>query len=65
MDRISVPILPVKQTVTIGVMLYFDGDRDGHRDGDGTCKQAFGHATSLYSPPPPPNMGPDGRGPQS
>ena len=36
-DRMgSVPILPVKRTVTIGVMLYFD------RDGDGTCKQSFG-----------------------
>ena len=54
MDRMgSVPILPIKQTITIGIMLYFDGDRDGHRDGDGTCKQAFGHATSLYSPPSP------------
>ena len=42
MDRTgSVPILPVKQTVTIGIMLYFDGD--GHRDGDGdgTYKQAL------------------------
>ena len=40
MDRMgSVPILPIKRTVTIGVMLYFDGDRDG--DGDGTCKQTL------------------------
>ena len=31
---ISVPILPIKRTVTIGTMLNFDGD------GDGTCKQA-------------------------
>ena len=38
MDRMgSVPILSVKRTVSIGTMLYFDGDRDG----DGTCKQAF------------------------
>ena len=38
MDRMgSVPILPVKWTVTIGTMLNFDGD--GH--GDGTCKQTL------------------------
>ena len=37
----SIPFLPVKRTVTIGVMLYFDGDGDGHGDGDGTCKQAL------------------------
>ena len=42
MDRMgSVPFLPVKRTVTIGVMLYFDGDGDGHGDGNGTCKQAL------------------------
>ena len=31
----SVPILPVKRTVTIDVMLYFDGDGQGHGEGDG------------------------------
>ena len=31
----SVPILPIKWTITIGIMLNFDGD------GDGTCKQAL------------------------
>ena len=44
MDRLMaewVTILPVKWTVTIGTMLNFDGDGDGHRDGDGTCKQTF------------------------
>ena len=42
MDRMgSVPILPVKWTITIGIMLYFDGDGDRHGDGDGTCKQAL------------------------
>ena len=47
MERIgSVPILPIKQTVTIGVMLYYDGDRDGHGDRDGTYKQAF--KANLY-----------------
>ena len=40
----SVPILPVKQIVTIGTMLYFDGDGHAHGDGDGTCKKAL----SLY-----------------
>ena len=45
MDRMgSVPILPVKWTITIGIMLYFDGDGDRHGDGDGTCKQAFNDA---------------------
>ena len=35
----SVPILPVKRTVTIGTILKFDSDGDGH--GDGTCKQTL------------------------
>ena len=39
----SVPILPVKRTITIGVMLYFDGDGQGHGDGDGTGKRALTH----------------------
>ena len=33
----SVPILPIKRIVTIGAMLYFDGDGDA----DGMCKQAL------------------------
>ena len=37
----DVPILSVKWSVSIGTMINFDGDRDGHGDGDGTCKQAF------------------------
>ena len=38
MDRMgSVPILSIKQTISISTMLYFDNDGDG----DGTCKQAF------------------------
>ena len=42
MDRMgSVPILPVKWTITIGIMLNFDGDGDRHGDGDGRCKQAL------------------------
>ena len=46
MERMgSVPILPVKRTVTMGTMLYFDDDGDG--DGDGTCKQAFVTDTFL------------------
>ena len=41
----SVPILPVKQTVTIGTMLNFDGDGDGHRDG--TSKQTLTCTVSV------------------
>ena len=42
MERMgSVPILPVKWTITIGIMLYFDGDGDRHGNVDDTCKQAF------------------------
>ena len=33
----SVPILPVKRSVSIGTMLKFDGDGDGH----GTCKRTY------------------------
>ena len=45
-DRMgSVPILPIKRTITKSTMLNFDGDGDGHGDGDGdgdgTCKQTF------------------------
>ena len=40
MDRMgSVPILPVKWTVTIGTMINVDGDGHGHVHG--TCKQAL------------------------
>ena len=35
------PILPVKRTITIGVMLHFDRDGHGHGDRDGTCKLVF------------------------
>ena len=37
----SVLNLPIKQTVSIGTMLNFDGAGHGHGDDDGTCKQAF------------------------
>ena len=33
------PILPIKWSVSIGIMINFDGD--GDRDGDGTCKQTL------------------------
>ena len=52
MDRMgSVPILPIKQTVTIGIMLYFDGDGHGH--GDGMCKQALNNTdySGTWNPP--------------
>ena len=32
------PILPIKRSVSIDTMINFDGDRDGHGNGDGTCK---------------------------
>ena len=41
-DRMgSEPILSVKRSLSIGTMLNFDSDCDGHGDGDGTCKQAL------------------------
>ena len=43
----SVPILSVKRSVSIDTMLNFDGDGDGHRDGDGTCKQALNSTVLL------------------
>ena len=44
----SVPILPVKRTITIGTMLKFNGDGHGHGDGDGMCKQTFTALPSSY-----------------
>ena len=42
MDRMGVrPILPVKVSITIDIMLNFDDDFDGHGDGDVTCKQTL------------------------
>ena len=42
MVRIGVQsILPVKMSITIGTMLNFDNEFDGHSDGDGTCKQTL------------------------
>ena len=39
MDRMgSVPILSIKQSISIDTIITFDGDGDG--DSDGTCKQA-------------------------
>ena len=35
------PILSVKRSVSIDTMINFDGDEEGHGDGDGTCKQAL------------------------
>ena len=50
MDRLmgrmgTEPILSVKQSVSIGTMLNFDGDGDGH--GDGTCKQTLRSRTNT------------------
>ena len=42
MGRMGVqPIFPIKVSVTIGTMLNFDSDFDGHGDGDITCKQTL------------------------
>ena len=35
------PILLVKVSITIDTMLNFDGDDDGHDDGDVKCKQTL------------------------
>ena len=41
-DRMGTePFLSVKRSVSIDTIVNFDGGGDGHRDGDGTCKQAF------------------------
>ena len=37
----SKPNLSVKRSVVINTMINFDGDFDGYRLGDGTCKQAL------------------------
>ena len=61
MDRLtermgSVPNLTITWSVSIGTMLNFDGDGDGHSNGDGTCKQAltqhikYGHLTMVFFP---------------
>ena len=34
-------IVPIKRSVTIGTMINFDGNSDGHGLGGGTCKQAI------------------------
>ena len=40
MEKMGVqPILPIKVSVIFDTMLNFDGDFDGHGDGDVTCKQ--------------------------
>ena len=42
MDRMGVQsILPDEVSVTIEIMLNFDGDFDRHGDGDITCKQTL------------------------
>ena len=46
----SEPILSVKQSISIDTMIKFDGDIDGHEDGDGMCKQALTlSASELFS----------------
>ena len=42
------PIFPVKVSITIDIMLNFDGDFDGQGAGDGTCKQTFS-SMHVYS----------------
>ena len=37
----SEPNLSFKCSVTIGTMINFHGDSDGHRHGEGTCKWAL------------------------
>ena len=51
MDRMGTePNLSIKRSISIDTMINFDSDRDGHGDGDGTCKQALkvcSHLTFL------------------
>ena len=46
----SEPNLSAKWSVTIGTMINFDGDFDGHGHGDGMCKQVstVGLVNTLY-----------------
>ena len=39
--RVVQPIFPIKASVTIGTMLNFDSDFNGHGGGDITCKQTL------------------------
>ena len=49
MDRMgSEPNLSVKQSVTIGTLILFDSDFDGHGHGDGTCKQDLNPYSSVF-----------------
>ena len=54
MDRMdSEPNLSIKQPISIGTMLNFDGDRHGDGDDGGTCKQAltlYKFQLGLYLP---------------
>ena len=43
------PILSIKQSVSIDTMINFDGDRDGHGYGDGTCKQALRQRNNVLN----------------
>ena len=43
------PILFIKPSVSIDTMINFDGDGDGHVDGDGTCKQALRQRNNVLN----------------
>ena len=58
-ERISSVLnLPVKQSISVGTMLNFDGDGQGYNDGDRTYKQALNeekkrkHCILALTPPP-------------
>ena len=39
MDQVSILFVIDLLSITIDMMLHFDGDADGHGDGNVTCKQ--------------------------
>ena len=43
----SVPVLPVKRSVSIDTMVNFEGDGDGDGDGDGPCKWSVKNSPQL------------------
>ena len=41
MDQVSILFVIDLLSITIDMMLHFDGDADGHGDGNVTCKQTL------------------------
>ena len=44
----STPILPIRRTVTIGIIVKLDGEGDGHSNGVSTCKHTLKGTYSFW-----------------